>query len=63
MPELRQLSAAELTAHRLRTMARDLVLEAEALEASVPREKSKTGRLYFTDPDTGKRTKIKTIKM
>lgn len=60
---IQPLTAAELAAARLRVIARDLILEAEALEASVPREKSKSGPIYFTDPDTGKRTRIKTIKM
>jgi len=38
---LRQITPAEITAAKLRKMARDLILEAEALEASIKPAKTK----------------------
>lgn len=60
----RQLTTAELTAAKLREMARDLILQAEALEASEqggeaarPRSKS------YRNPLTGKSVERKRIEL
>ena len=57
---LRKLTPAEITATRLREMARDLVLEAEALEATIdrPKEKSTPKSRTMVNPVTGKKSTI-----
>lgn len=59
---LEKISAVEITAHRLRSMARDLILEAEALESSLPKARRKAGPIYFKD-NQGRKTLIKEIKI
>ncbi|SDP29135.1 hypothetical protein [Desulforhopalus singaporensis] len=58
LPEVHKLSTVELTAARLRQQARELILMAEELEASVPKRKTKS-RNVFIDPRTGKATPVK----
>lgn len=59
MSPLLQLTATEVTAARLRKMARDLVLEAEALEAAVKRRPGSTRPGTWYNPVTGKVENIK----
>lgn len=59
---LRRVTEAEISAAKLRRMARDLILEAERLEASVgpiDRQDRSGPRKHFVDPITGKRKKLK----
>ena len=63
---LRRLTEAEIAAANLRRMARDLVLEAERLEASVPASAAEQGhvpRKRYVDPGTGKPWNIKREKI
>lgn len=57
---LRQLNQAELAASNLRRMAREMILQAEALEASFAPAPARKSSTYF-DPITGKPKKIKYI--
>jgi hypothetical protein len=65
--DLRQVTDIEIAAQRIREMAKQLNLQADALEAAAASQrgddcKSKTpGQLYFVSPSSGKRTKIKRI--
>jgi hypothetical protein len=61
---LRELTQVEIAAARLREMAKNLILEAEALEASVsiPSQK-KTQKKSYTNPLTGKAVKRKRIDL
>ncbi len=60
---LRKVTTAEITATRLRKMARDLILEAEALEATAPAGPAMPIKNVFTNPLTGKATRIKKMEM
>ncbi len=60
---LRKVTPAEITATRLRKMARDLILEAEALEATAPSRPRTGANNIFKDPLTGKVTRIKKVEM
>ncbi len=61
---LRKVTAAEITAARLRKMARDLVLEAEALEATVQAVQEAGGKLgVFRDPVSGKQETIVEVEL
>lgn len=48
---LRQITPAEITAAKLRKMARDLILEAEALESTVKPVKTKRGPVRLPTMD------------
>ena len=65
--ELRQLTEAEIAAANLRRMARDLILEAERLEAAagIPRAVSsnRKGRETYTCPMTGEKIKVKSGRL
>jgi uncharacterized membrane protein len=56
---LRELTQAEIAAARLRVMARELNLQADALEASVAPLVRKKQRNVYINPLTGK---LKTIR-
>lgn len=50
----RQLTQVELIAHQLRITARDLIMQADALEASVPRqEPERCVQTELIDPRDG----------
>jgi len=64
--ELRQVTELEIAASRIREMAKQLILQADALEATAAAQrgddgKRKPGPLYFVSPSTGHRSKIKRI--
>lgn len=59
---LRQVTEAEIAAANLRRMARDLILEAERLEASAGCAQkvgpNKKGQRTYVDPVTKKKKKV-----
>lgn len=57
----RQLTEAELAAARLRKMAGELLLQADALEASVAVPATTRRKAAYADPLTGKPKKIRFI--
>ena len=58
---LRELTQAEIAAARLRKMASELILEADALEASVAPVDRKKPSDIFINPITGKKKRIKFV--
>ena len=60
---LREMTAAELAAGRIRKIILELTLEVEALEASIPAVPRNRGQHLFKNPVTGKVTKIKKVTL
>lgn len=61
--ELRPMTEVERAIAQMREMAKQLLLQAQALEATIeiPKQRSRVNELVC--PRTGKRTRIKTIPM